>query len=52
VDDFDNVTSFVSIGNDFTMTKLPPGAISGKVTELDGTTPIIGATVGSTEGTQ
>lgn len=45
VDDFDNVTSFVSIGNDFTMTKLPPGAISGKVTELDGTTPIIGATV-------
>jgi protocatechuate 3,4-dioxygenase beta subunit len=45
VNNFDNVTSFVSTGNDFTMTKLPPGAISGKVTELDGTTPIIGATV-------
>jgi len=45
VDDSDNVTSFVSTGNDFTMTKLPPGAISGKVTELDGTTPIVGATV-------
>jgi protocatechuate 3,4-dioxygenase beta subunit len=45
VNDFDNVTSFVSTGNDFTMTKLPPGAISGKVTELDGTTPIVKATV-------
>ncbi|GBC99456.1 Protein TolB [bacterium HR17] len=45
VNDFDNVSSFVSAGNDFTMTKLPPGAISGKVTELDGTTPIVGATV-------
>ncbi|MGQ9520285.1 MAG: carboxypeptidase regulatory-like domain-containing protein [Candidatus Fervidibacter sp.] len=42
---YDNVTPFVSSLNDFTMTKLPPGSISGKVTELDGTTPIIGATV-------
>lgn len=41
----DNATPFVSSLNDFTMTKLPPGSISGKVTELDGTTPIIGATV-------
>ncbi|MCS7263642.1 MAG: carboxypeptidase regulatory-like domain-containing protein [Armatimonadetes bacterium] len=41
----DNATPFVSPLNDFTMTKLPPGSISGKVTELDGTTPIIGATV-------
>lgn len=40
-----NVTSFVSAGNDFTATKLPPGSISGKVTEKDGTTPIVGATV-------
>jgi hypothetical protein len=45
VDNFDNVTSFVSTNNDFMMTKLPPGSISGKVTELDGVTPIIGATV-------
>ena len=45
VNDFNNVTSFVSIGNDFTATKLPPGSISGKVTELDGTTPIVRATV-------
>ncbi len=45
VDDFDNATSFVSLNNDFTMTKLPPGAISGKVTELDGTTPIVGAMI-------
>lgn len=41
----DNATPFVSRLNDFTMTKLPPGSISGKVTEADGTTPIIGATV-------
>mgnify|MGYP001770869544 CR=1 FL=1 len=45
VNNYDNATPFVSALNDFTMTKLPPGAISGKVTELDGTTPIIGATV-------
>lgn len=45
VSDGDNVTSFVSQNNDFTMTKLPPGSISGRVTELDGTTPIVGATV-------
>jgi Tol biopolymer transport system component/protocatechuate 3,4-dioxygenase beta subunit len=45
VEDWDNATPFVSPLNDFTMTKLPPGAISGKVTELDGTTPIVKATV-------
>lgn len=45
VSNFNNVSSFVSTGNDFVMTKLPPGSISGKVTELDGTTPIIRATV-------
>jgi hypothetical protein len=44
VEDWDNATPFVSPLNDFTMTKLPPGAISGKVTELDGTTPIVKAT--------
>jgi protocatechuate 3,4-dioxygenase beta subunit len=45
VSDYNNVTSLINTGNDFTMTKLPPGSISGKVTELDGVTPIIGATV-------
>ncbi len=43
--EFDNATTFVNPLNDFTMTKLPPGSISGKVTELDGITPIPGATV-------
>lgn len=41
----DNALTFVSPLNDFRMTKLEPGAMSGKVTELDGTTPIFQATV-------
>ncbi|MCS7223453.1 MAG: carboxypeptidase regulatory-like domain-containing protein [Armatimonadetes bacterium] len=40
-----NATAFIASGLDFTMTQLPPGSISGKVTELDGTTPIPNATV-------
>lgn len=40
-----NALTFKAVGLDFRMTKLEPGAISGKVTELDGTTPIVGATV-------
>lgn len=40
-----NALTFKSTNLDFRMTKLEPGSISGKVTELDGVTPIVGATV-------
>ena len=40
-----NALTFKATNLDFRMTKLEPGAISGKVTELDGVTPIVGATV-------
>ncbi|MEZ8219962.1 component of the Tol biopolymer transport system, partial [Candidatus Fervidibacteria bacterium JGI MDM2 JNZ-1-D12] len=40
-----NALTYKATNLDFRMTKLEPGAISGKVTELDGVTPIVGATV-------
>ncbi len=40
-----NANPYIASGLDFTVTQLPPGSISGKVTELDGTTPIPNATV-------
>ena len=43
--EYNNALTYKATNLDFRMTKLEPGAISGKVTELDGVTPIVGATV-------